>query len=106
MAKFNRQSSERKLPVENKKKRSKADKRKKEQERIDRDRTGLNILEFNLPVRDDNQTESAKLSEGIANQKKLLIMKPVTLKSRQNKPRVKPAKVKASNWDRFINHDY
>ena len=92
--------------VENKKKRSKADKRKKEQERIDCDRTGLNILEFNLLVRDDNQTESAKLSEGIANQTKLLVMKPVTLKSRQNKPRVKPAKVKASNWDRFINHNY
>ncbi|MEM8832279.1 MAG: Mu transposase C-terminal domain-containing protein [Cyanobacteria bacterium P01_G01_bin.19] len=89
--------------VENKKKQSKADKRKKEQERIDRDRKGLNIVEFKAPVKDDNQKAIAKLAEGIASQKKLLMMKPVTLKSRQNKPKVKPAKVKASNWDKFVN---
>ena len=77
--------------VENKKKQSKADKRKKEQKRIDRDRTGLNIVEFKAPVRDNPQTVNT-------GQKKLLLMKPVVLKSRQNKPKVKPAKVKASNW--------
>ncbi len=85
--------------VENKKKQSKAENRKKEQKRIDRDRTGINIVEFKAPVRDDNQT-------AIVNEKKLLVMKPVTLKSRQNKPKVKPAKAKASNWDRFINHNH
>ena len=85
--------------VENKKKQSKADKRKKEQERIDRDRTGLNIIEFKAPLRDGNQTE-------IVNQKKLLLMKPVALKSRRNKPKVKPAKVTASNWDRFVNNNH
>ncbi|MDJ0596659.1 MAG: DDE-type integrase/transposase/recombinase [Pleurocapsa sp. MO_226.B13] len=90
---------DRQQAVENKRKQSKANNRKKEQKRIERDRTGINIVEFKAPVRDDNQT-------AIANQKKLLVMKPVTLKSRQNKPKVKPAKVKASNWDRFINHNY
>ena len=85
--------------VENKKKQSKADNRKQEQKRIDCDRTGLNIIEFKAPVRDDKQVE-------IANQKKLLTMKPVALKSRENKPKVKPAKVKASNWNKFLNHNY
>ena len=82
---------DRQQAVENKKKQSKADNRKKEQKRIDRDRTGLNIVEFKAPVRDVNQAE-------IASKKKLLPIKPVTLKSRLNKPKVKPAKVKASNW--------
>ena len=95
---------DRQQAVENKKKQSKADKRKKEQERIDRARTGINIVEFKAPVQDDNQT-------GIASQKKLLVIKPVALKTvalknRQNKPKVKPAKVKASNWDRFTNHNH
>lgn len=84
--------------IENKKKQSKADNRKQEQKRIERDRTGLNIVEFKTPVKDDNQT-------AIAKQKKLLIMKPVTLKGRQNKPKVKPAKAKASNWDKFVNQN-
>ncbi|MGK7893835.1 MAG: Mu transposase C-terminal domain-containing protein, partial [Xenococcus sp. (in: cyanobacteria)] len=90
---------DRQQAVENKKKQSKADNRKKEQKRIDLDRTGLNIVEFKAPVLDDNQAE-------ISSQKKLLLIKPVTLKSRHNKPKVKPAKVKASNWDRFMNHNH
>ena len=85
--------------VENKKKRSKAENRQKEQKRIDRDRTGVNIVEFKAPVRNDRQAATT-------NKPKLLLMKPVALKSRQNKSKVKPAKVKASNWDRFINHNY
>ena len=84
--------------VENKKKRSKADKRKKEQERIDRDRTGLNIVELKAPVKDDNQTATA-------NQKKLLPVKQITLKARLSKPKAKLAKVKASNWDRYVNNN-
>ena len=90
---------DRQQAVENKKKQSKADNRKKEQKRIDQERTGINIVEFKAPVQDDNQAE-------IASTKKLLLMKPVVLKSRQNKPKVKPAKVKASNWDRFMNHNH
>ena len=81
------------------KKQSKDTNRQQEQKRIDKNRTGLNIIEFKAPSQDDQQA-------AIANQKKLLVMKPVTLKSRQNKPKVKPAKVKASNWDRFINHNH
>lgn len=84
--------------VENKKKQSKADKRKKEQERRDRDRKGLNILEFKTPVRDDEQT-------GVANKKKLLPVKQITLKARLNKPKTKLAKVKVSNWDRYVNNN-
>ena len=85
--------------VENKKKQSKAENRKKEQKRIDRDRTGLNIVEFKAPIRDNPQTANTS-------QKKLLLMKPVALKSRQKKPKVKPAKVKASNWNQFVNHNH
>ncbi len=81
------------------KKQSKDTNRQQEQKRIDKNRTGLNIIEFKAPSQDDKQA-------AIANQKKLLVMKPVTLKSRQNKPKVKPAKVKASNWNRFINHNH
>lgn len=90
---------DRQQAVENKKKQSKADNRKKEQKRIDKNRTGINIVEFKAPVRDDNQAE-------IARKKKLLLMKPVALKSRQSKPKVKPAKVKTSNWDRFTTHNH
>ena len=85
--------------VENKKKQNKADNRQKEQKRIDRDRTGLNIVEFKAPVRNDRLAATT-------NKPKLLLMKPVALKSRQNKPKVKPAKIKASNWDRFTNHNH
>lgn len=85
--------------VENKKKQSKAENRKKEQERIDRDRTGLNIVEFKAHSQDDKQPTTAE-------HKKLLIMKPVTFKSRRNKPKVKPAKVKSSNWDKFVNQNH
>lgn len=84
--------------VEDKKKQSKADKREKEQERIDRDRKGLNILEFKTPVRDDEQMV-------VANKKKLLPVKQITLKARLNKPKAKLAKVKASNWDRYVNNN-
>lgn len=90
---------DRQQAVESKKKQSKADNRKQEQKRIDCDRTGLNIVEFKAPVRDNPQTANTS-------QKKLLLMKPVALKSRENKPKVKPAKVKASNWDRFVNHNH
>ncbi len=90
---------DRQQAVENKKKQSKADNRKKEQKRIELDRIGINIVEFKAPVLDDNQAE-------IASKKKLLLMKPVALKTRQNKPKVKPAKVKASNWDRFTTHNH
>ncbi|GAB4543596.1 MAG: hypothetical protein Tsb0014_37330 [Pleurocapsa sp.] len=89
---------DRQQAVENKKKQSKADNRKQEQKRIDCDRTELNIVEFKAPVRDDKQTANTS-------QKKLLPIKPVALKSRENKCKVKPAKVKASNWDKFINHE-
>jgi hypothetical protein len=85
--------------LDNKRKQSKVNNRKKEQKRIDHDRTGLNIIEFKAPVRDDKQM-------AIASQKKLLPIKPVALKSRENKPKVKPAKVKASNWDKFVNHNH
>ena len=84
--------------VESKKKQSKADKRKKEQERRESDCKGLNILEFKTPVRDDEQT-------GVANKKKLLPVKQITLKARLNKPKAKLAKVKASNWDRYVNNN-
>ncbi|MGL5941733.1 MAG: Mu transposase C-terminal domain-containing protein [Waterburya sp.] len=90
---------DRQQAVENKRKQSKADNRKKEQKRIDQDRTGLNIVEFKAPVRNDNQAATAS-------KKKLLPIKPVTLKNRQNKSKVKPARVKASNWDRFVNHNH
>ena len=82
--------------IENKKKQSKADNRKQEQKRIDRDRTVLNIVEFKAPVRDNPQTANTS-------QKKLLLMKSVALKSRQNKLKVKPAKVKASNWNKIAS---
>lgn len=85
--------------IENKKKQSKADNRKQEQKRIDRDRTGLNIVEFKAPVRDNPQTANTS-------QKKLLHIKPVAFKSRENKSKVKPAKVKTSNWDKFVNHNH
>ncbi len=85
--------------VENKKKQSKADNRKKEQKRIDRNRTGINIVEFKAPAQDDKKAEST-------NTKKLLLMKPVALKSRQNEPKVKPAKVKTSNWNRFMGRNH
>lgn len=90
---------DRQQAVENKRKQSKAAKRQKEQQRIEQNRTGINIVEFKAPVRDDNQAATAS-------QKKLLPIKPVALKSRQNKQTVKPAKVKASNWDKFVNHNH
>ena len=90
---------DRQQAMENKKKRSKAENRQKEQKRINRDRTGLNIVEFKAPVGKDRQAATT-------NKPKLLLMKPVALKSRQNKSKVKPAKVKASNWDRFTNHNH
>ena len=82
--------------IENKKKQSKADKRKKEQERIDLNRTGLNIVEFKAPVKDDNQTTTNSV-------KKLLPIKQLTFKKRTNKRKVKPARILDSNWDQFVN---
>lgn len=82
--------------VEHKRKQSKDANRKKEQKRIDNNRIGLNLVEFKAPTQDHCQ-------RAISSPKKLLPLKPVSLKSRLNKPKVKPAKVTASNWDQFIN---
>jgi putative transposase len=90
---------DRQQAVEHKRKQSKDTNRQKEQKRIDKNSTGLNILEFKAPIRDNPQI-------AIAPTKKLLSIKPVALKSRLDKPQVKPAKVTASNWDRFVNKNY
>ena len=90
---------DRQQAVEHKRKQSKDTNRQKEQKRIDKNSTGLNIVEFKAPALDNTHN-------AISSQKKLLSMKPVTLKSRLNKPKVKPAKVTASNWDRFVNKNH
>ena len=77
--------------VENKKKQSKAEKRIKEQARIDRDRTGLNIVEFKASL-EESQQQKATAS------KKLLPLTSVKFKKRNKERTVKPAKAKRSNW--------
>ena len=77
--------------VEDKKKQSKTENRKKEQKRIDCDRTGLNIVEFKAPNKEFEQQETVS-------KKKILPLASVKLKSRKQEQSVKPAKVKRSNW--------
>lgn len=74
------QTVESKRKQNRKKRQSKDTNRQNEQKRINENRTGLNIIEFKAP--DQDNTQSA-----ISNQKKLLSLKPVSLKSRLNKPK-------------------
>ena len=86
-----RERLDRHQDVERRVKQTKETKRKKEQQRIDRDRTGLNIVEFKAPTEDLKQQEAAS-------KKKLLPLASVKLKKKKQEQNVKPAKVKRSNW--------